>query len=95
MGYPVLHNAQLVSDLGYYYEGFNVSEGSKQLDEILSNHDSKIEDYVNKNKKAIYRYHGENKDLIDAYDLLIENLFKGNDENKKLIYDSQINNFKF
>ncbi len=34
MGYPVLHNAPLCKDLGYYYESSDTVDGAKQLDYI-------------------------------------------------------------
>ena len=38
LGYPVLHNAHMCKDLGYYYEGSDTVEGAKQLEWILENH---------------------------------------------------------
>ena len=35
LGYPVLHNASMCKDLGYYYENSDTVEGAKQLNYIL------------------------------------------------------------
>jgi hypothetical protein len=77
MGYPVLHNAELCKDLGYYYEGSNTVEGGKMLNYILKEHDKNIEEYDKRNDKVLNRYFAENEDVIKTYDLLIENLFNG------------------
>ena len=34
MGYPVLHNAPMCKDVGYYYEGCDTVEASKKLNWI-------------------------------------------------------------
>lgn len=92
MGYPILHNAPMAKDIGYYYEGSDTVEAAKKLDYILKNHDKNIEEYNYKNGKALYRFSASNPNLIDAYDTLIENLYKGG--NKKLKYNPKTNLYK-
>jgi len=92
MGYPVLHNAYMCKDLGYYYEGSSTVEGAEMLNWILENHDNNIEQYDEKNKKVLERYSITNPKLIDAYDMLIENLFNGKG-NKNLSFDVMTNNY--
>lgn len=92
MGYPVLHNAYMCKDLGYYYEGSSTVEGAEMLNWILENHDNNMEQYDEKNKKVLERYSITNPKLIDAYDMLIENLFNGKG-NKNLSYDVMTNNY--
>jgi hypothetical protein len=43
LGYPVLHNAPMCKDLGYYYEGSDTVEASKMLNHILTEHDKNID----------------------------------------------------
>jgi len=74
MGYPVLHNAWMCRDVGYYYEGFNVKEGARMLDKILLEHDKDIDGYNERNKKAMWRYHVENPMIAEMYDRLIDNV---------------------
>lgn len=74
MGWPVLHNAHLCKDIGYYYENFDYDMGSKVLENIINNHDDNI-NYMMDNRKKIERYLPSNKSLQDAYKNLIENLF--------------------
>jgi hypothetical protein len=81
MGYPVLHNAYMVKDLGYYYEGSDTVDGANQLNWILENHDNNLEAYNEKNKKVLQRYSANNTDIIETYDKLIYNLFNGGNHN--------------
>lgn len=90
MGYPVLHNAYMCKDLGYYYEGSSTVDGANQLNWILENHDKNIEEYKERNKKVLDRYSINNSNLIKTYDKLIDNLMYG-DGNKNLSYDVKTN----
>ena len=92
LGYPVLHNAPMCKDLGYYYEGSDTVEASKILNYILTEHDKDIDAYNERNDKVLQRYHIDNTDVIETYDMLIENLFNGG--NKDLIYDPMTNLYK-
>jgi hypothetical protein len=91
LGYPVLHNASLCKDLGYYYEGSDTVGGAKQLDYILSEHDNNLVEYHERNDKVLQRYHADNENLIETYDKLIYNLFHNG--NKDLIYNPETNLF--
>jgi hypothetical protein len=75
MGWPILHNAYLCKDVGYYYEGFNYHEGSEKLNYILTNHDANTKEYLNQNRKTIETYIPSNKLLQNKYKNLIEALF--------------------
>lgn len=92
LGYPVLHNAYLCKDLGYYYEGSDTEEGAKQLDYILTEHDKNIDEYNKRNDKVLMRYYADNPKLVKEYDMLIENLFNGG--NKELEYNPKTNLYK-
>lgn len=92
LGYPVLHNAYLCKDLGYYYEGSDTVEGAKKLDYILTEHDKNIDKYNEKNDKVLMRYYADNPKLVKEYDMLIYNLFNGG--NHGLEYDPKTNLYK-
>lgn len=92
LGYPVLHNAPLCKDLGYYYEGSDTAAGAKMLDYILTEHDKHTVEYDDRNDLVLRRYHADNLTLVAAYDMLIENLWKGG--NKGLVYDPATNLYK-
>lgn len=92
MGYPVLHNAPLCKDLGYYYESSDTVDGAKQLDYILTEHDKNIDAYNERNDKVLMRYYADNPKLVKTYDKLIHNLFNGG--NKDLVYNPKTNLYK-
>jgi len=89
MGYPVLHNAPMCKDLGYYYEGSDTVEGAKMLNWILDYHDDNVSEYAARNAKALWRYSVNNPEVTGAYDSLIDNLYKGG--NKGLVYNPETN----
>ena len=92
LGYPVIHNAELCKDLGYYYEGSDTITGAKHLEYILTEHDNNLTEYNERNDKVLQRYHADNENLIQTYDKMIENLY--NDiGNNHLIYNPQTNLF--
>lgn len=93
MGYPILHNASLCKDIGYYYKDSDTEDGSKMLNWILENHDKNIDEYKKRNSEALAKYHADNDDLIKDYDMLIYNIWNG--DNEKLIYNSKSNSFLF
>jgi hypothetical protein len=92
MGYPVLHNAPLCKDLGYYYENSDTVDGAKQLDYILTEHDKNIDAYNERNDKVLMRYYADNMELVGVYDKLIHNLFNGG--NHGLEYNPKTNLYK-
>lgn len=74
MGYPILHNAYLCKDVGYYYDGFNYEEGSELLNDILINHNANKLTYLKKNREIISQYLPSNKILQSKYKQLITNI---------------------
>lgn len=75
-GYPLLHNASLCKEIGYYYDEFDGEEGSSKLEYILKYHDNNKEEYLNNNRKELYKYDTSNSKNIEGYITLIENIFK-------------------
>jgi hypothetical protein len=75
MGWPILHNASLCKDLGYYYPDFNYEEASEKLNDILLHHDINQKEYLQYNRKIIDKYVPTNVELQTSYRNLIENLF--------------------
>ena len=74
MGWPIVHNASLCKNIGYYYDEFNYEEGGNKLVEAL-NHDSDLDNYIMKNRNAINPFLTTNIDLQNKYIKLISNLF--------------------
>ena len=80
MGWPVLHNAHLCSDVGYYYEGFDYTSASKMLNYIIENHDNNRDEYLAKNRQNIDRFLPTNKELQKTYIDLIDSLYDDNQQ---------------
>jgi hypothetical protein len=76
MGWPIVHNAHLCKDVGYYYEGFNYEEGGKVLTDVILNHDKESDEYLKRNREVIDRFLPSNKDVRDNYTKLINELIK-------------------
>lgn len=82
MGWPIIHNASLCKDVGYYYSEFNYKEGGQKIIEAIENHDNNADDYLKRNRNAIDKYLPTNKELQNKYIELISDLFK-EEENKQ------------
>jgi hypothetical protein len=74
MGWPVVHNANLCSDVGYYNEGFNYEEGGEKLKYAILNHDENVDKYVKTNREIIDRYLPTNKKLKKEYKKLVNSI---------------------
>jgi len=75
MGWPIIHNAYLCKDVGYYYENYQLNDGGKMLEKVISSHDSTVDTYINVNRKAIDVFLPTNKVLQQKYIDLVMNLF--------------------
>lgn len=93
-GYPMVHNAEMIKDAGYYYPDFNISEGVNQLEFALNEHDNNIEEYKQKNQKVLDRYTSTNPELVDTYRKLIENLWEPKKHKLSYKYNWKTNLYK-
>lgn len=75
-GWPIIHNAYLCKDVGYFYDNFNLKNGSQILEKILVEHDKNMDEYLKKNREAIDRFLPSNVNLQENYKSLICNLLK-------------------
>jgi hypothetical protein len=75
MGWPIIHNASLCKDIGYYYNDFDYEEAGKLLNYVIDTHDKVCEDYLLKNRKNIEKFLITNKDVQNSYKMLIDSLF--------------------
>lgn len=76
MGWPIVHNAYLCKDIGYYYEGFNYENGGEILNHVIETHDENAGDYLKRNRQIIDRYLPTNRKLQQTYRELIDSIFK-------------------
>ena len=75
--FPLIHNADMIKDAGYYYPDFDVAAGAKQLKQVLDYHDTNIDAYNEKNEEVLTRYTVYNEGLLDTYRKLMDNLQAG------------------
>jgi hypothetical protein len=93
-GYPIVHNAEMVQDGGYYYKDFNISDGAEQLKFALNEHDKNIEEYQSKNKPVLERYMSTNPKIVDTYKKLIDNVFNKDTHKMSYKYNWKTNLYK-
>lgn len=89
MGYPVIHNAEYVKDLGYYYHGNEVNSGAKKLKDVIEHFDEDKE-YNKRQEKVFKRFDNVSGEMVSQYDRLIKNLF----DKKNLMLDSSFDFMK-
>lgn len=75
--YPLIHNAEMIQDAGYYYPDFDIHKGYEQLDLAIKTHDENLEDYNRRSEEVLTRYTVLNEGLIDTYKKLIKDLMSG------------------
>jgi hypothetical protein len=73
-GWPIVHNANLCKDVGYYYENSNFDMGSEMIQKVLSTHDNNIDEYIKTNRANMDRFLPTNKELQNHYKQLIDKL---------------------
>ena len=73
-GYPLIHNAELISDLGYYYQGNDVQAGAKQLLSAMNEHANNSAHYIDEQRRQIARFLPDNTDLVAGYSALLTEL---------------------
>ena len=88
MGYPIVHNAHLCKDIGYYYEGFNYEEGERVLADAVRSHPTN-KDYLERERSKIKRYTKENSKLVEQYNQLLSDVANG--EFKRQTYIPETN----
>lgn len=92
--FPLVHNAPLIRDAGYYYQGNNIGAGAKQLKEAIENHDKNIDAYNEKSEAVLTRYTVFNEGLLETYKKLIETTMGIHDHKLSTLYDWQTNLYK-
>lgn len=75
-GYPLVHNAHLCADLGYYYRGNDIDEGCERLLQALEQHDADAGAYRERQRDSIARFLPSNPQVTAAYSGLLESLVR-------------------
>lgn len=75
-GYPLVHNAALCPDLGYYYEANDVARGAQQVLEVIDHFDAQHLAYRERQRSLIGRYLPDGQALVAQYAALLAALFE-------------------
>ncbi len=73
-GYPLVHNADLCSDLGYHYRGSDMEQAEAVLLHVLRHHDENWETYARLQREKIWKYRATNPELVETYDAALAEL---------------------
>lgn len=73
-GYPLIHNAHLCQDIGYYYPDFELKKAGDLLVHAARTHKNDT-DYMLRNRDIIKRYTLENNEMIKQYESLLLGLY--------------------
>lgn len=76
-GYPLIHNAEIIPDLGYFYHANNVEQAAARIEEAVSFHDDTWGDYIALQRERIRPFLATNNALADEYDDLLFDLVEG------------------
>ncbi len=76
-GYPLIHNASLCADLGYYYEGNDVQSGCTQLLRAMAHHDDTWQAYTDQQRRLISRYLPGDATVTARYAELLASVMAG------------------
>ncbi|QFZ83826.1 DUF2827 family protein [Variovorax paradoxus] len=75
-GYPLVHNAHLCADLGYYYAENDVAAGSARVLEAIDGHDVQADAYRERQRALIARYLPGDTAATQTYDTLLQGLMQ-------------------
>ena len=92
--FPLVHNAPMIKDAGYYYSGNNIGMGANQLKLAIEQHDNNIEEYTERSEKVLTRYTIFNEGLLETYKQLIETTMGIKNHKLGSIYDWSTNLYK-
>ena len=66
LGIPLIHNSPFFKEYGYYYEGYGATIASKHIENLYKNGFNR-EEYIEKNKKILYKYSPKNPENINFF----------------------------
>lgn len=75
-GYPLVHNASLCADLGYFYEDSDVEAGARRLVEAISAHDDQAGWYRERQRTLIGRHLPDNPQVVATYTALLDDVMR-------------------
>ena len=75
-GFPLVHNAEMCREIGYYYPHNDVQAGCSRLIYVMEHHDADISGYTKNQRELIRRFLPDSIELVKNYDMLLQNLIK-------------------
>ena len=87
-GAPVVHNAHLCQDVGYYYEGFQFIQAADVVQRAMQEYPTDLT-YKSRMRETIKRYTRHNENMLKQYNELLDNLV--NDKFVEMKYNWQDN----
>lgn len=75
-GYPLVHNATLCAELGYFYQGNDVQAGAARVLEAIDRHDAEHAAYRERQRARIGRFLPHDAALVARYAALLDQLMQ-------------------
>jgi hypothetical protein len=75
-GFPLVHNAALCADLGYFYEGNDVAAGCAELLRVLQDHDAAHLSYRAIQRERIARFLPGSAQVTSSYAVLLDRVVR-------------------
>lgn len=74
LGWPLVHNSEVIKDVGYYYEDFDPASGGDAILAAIDTHDATIHDHRRRIAEVLWRFNPENPEVLHEYALAIEDV---------------------
>ena len=71
-GFPVLHNASIWGNYGYYYEGADLEAAGRLYDSVRQHHNNRLETYKSHARALAWRHSPYNPEIQRAWKELLE-----------------------
>jgi hypothetical protein len=72
LGLPLIHNSNMLQDVGYYYPDFDVDMAAKQIKSVIKNHSNQLESYKEDAGKYFRKFSLDNQDNLKSYQKLLD-----------------------
>lgn len=66
-GYPLIHNSEMLGDVGYFYEPFNAQDGGRALISALTQHDQNLQEYEARSQRLFQKLSVSHPENIAAH----------------------------
>lgn len=74
LGWPLVHNSEVIRDVGYYYEAFDPASGGDAVLAAIETHDATIDDHRRRIVDVLWRFNPENPEVLAEYARAIEDV---------------------